>query len=75
MKQFQIVEVEAPAGMQTAMSRVCIACGAGLSAGGGGGAFLCLPCVETLTRGPWRGNLRKLRDSTTEELLTVIDLL
>lgn len=75
MKHFEIVEAEPATGMQTCMCRSCIACGQGLTAGGGPGDYLCQTCLEAIRRKPWRGNLRKLRDASTEDLVTIIDLL
>lgn len=75
-KHFRIEEDHAPTGMATAACRCCMACGAILTgAGGGGNHWICEPCYDALQRKPWRGNLRKLRDASTEDLLTVIDLL
>lgn len=75
MKHFQIVEAEPATGMQTCVCRSCIACGQGLTAGGGPGDYLCQTCVEALQRGPWRGNLRKLRDATKDERITLSSLI
>lgn len=75
MTHFMIMEAEPATGMQTCVCRSCIACGQGLAAGGGPGDFLCPTCVETLRRGPWRGNLRKLRDASKEDRITLCELL
>lgn len=75
MKHFLIVEAPPATGMQTCVSRVCIACGQGLAAGGGPGDYLCLTCLEVLRRGPWKGNLRKLRDATKDERIALSSLI
>lgn len=75
MTHYQVEEADMPSGMMTALSRVCMACGEGIAPGGGGGDYLCQTCFYTLRRGPWRGNLRKLRDAPKADLCTLIDLL
>ena len=46
-------------GQQTAKGRSCIGCRTPLTSNGGGGSYLCVPCMQVLHRGILRPELRK----------------